>query len=423
MIQTIKDVEKFFTDRRNIGIKLGLQRVEALLHDTNHPEKKLRAIHVAGTNGKGSTIHYLQQALRASNYRVGVFTSPSFTGITGHFLIDGEEIKVEEMIHILNRLLPYIHKLDRKNEHPTEYEILTVIGMIYFSKHADIALIETAMGGREDTTNCFIPLLSIITNVSMDHTAFLGETIAAITEHKAGIIKKNRPVIVGKINEVGRAIIEKKASTSDAPLYMLHEAFTYKQQKNVPHVQFIANEHNIPFTLTMQGEHQIENASLALMALNVLEQHQIRIDWEKAVNAIEKTTIIGRFEQISKTPIIILDSAHNVASIEAFLQTVEKQYKHREKALLFAAFKDKQLAEMVTLLTQQFKMITFTTFAHERAAEKEHFRQIYNENEMTYNKSWQCELRNIINDESETVYFITGSLHFITLVRQWLLNP
>src|SRR5690625_1443011 len=151
MFDTINEIEQYFIKRREFGIKPGLERVHKLLKKMGNPEKKLKAIHVAGTNGKGSTIQFLKNALVEQHYEVGLFTSPSFSGLAGHFLINQQQIKEDDIILFMNRLFPSIEKLDEVGMHPTEFEILTVLAFLYFKeKRVDFALIETGMGGRED---------------------------------------------------------------------------------------------------------------------------------------------------------------------------------------------------------------------------------------------------------------------------------
>ena len=217
-MNTIKEAEDFLNSRKQYGIKPGLDRIQALLEGMNHPENYLQSIHVAGTNGKGSTIAFLSHALIQNGYRTGIFTSPSFYGLKGYFLLDENFIEDDIIVHELNLLLPYIQELDRQGNAPTEYEILTALAFLVFKDRADITLIETAMGGRFDTTNVVHPLLSIITNVEMDHMNFLGNSVSEIAFHKAGIIKNQVPVILGKTKEEAFQVIQQEAEEKKAPL-------------------------------------------------------------------------------------------------------------------------------------------------------------------------------------------------------------
>src|SRR5699024_7769817 len=199
MFYHLEEVNRFFENRRYLGIKPGLSRMNQLLTYLDNPQKRIKAVHVAGTNGKGSTIHFLKNALIKNGHEVGLFISPSMLDVTGYIFKNNKRIAEETLISILNEMFPIIQQMDESDMHPTEYEIITAIAFFLFVRHVDIALIETGMGGREDTTNCVNPLLSVITNVSLDHTTFLGNTLEKIAYHKAGIIKNNIPVILGEI--------------------------------------------------------------------------------------------------------------------------------------------------------------------------------------------------------------------------------
>src|SRR5699024_5704352 len=191
MFINFQDIEEFMNSRRKFGIKPGLKRMNYLLDRLHHPERYFKSIHVAGTNGKGSTIQFMKKALMANGHRVGVFTSPSLSGLTGHIWCNGQKIETREWVSLMNDIYPIITELDKKGIHLTSFEIITAIVFVYFSKHVHIALIETGMGGRFDTTNCLDPIVTIITNVTRDHTRFLGKSLADIAYHKAGIIKQN----------------------------------------------------------------------------------------------------------------------------------------------------------------------------------------------------------------------------------------
>src|SRR5699024_11277362 len=169
--------------------------IRMLLDNLDNPKRKFQASQVARTHGKGSTIHFIKQALMANGYRVGWFTSPSFTGLTGHIFLNQQPISEEEWMTIFREIYPIIDKMDQQNNHPTNFEILTAMAFVFLTRGTDLVLLETGMGGKEDTTHCIVLLLSIVTNVSKDHTGFLGDTLTEIASHKAGIIKTETPVI------------------------------------------------------------------------------------------------------------------------------------------------------------------------------------------------------------------------------------
>src|SRR5699024_8638115 len=224
------EAEVFFNHRRNIGIKPGLERIKELLDRLGNPERELNVIHIAGTNGKGSTIHFLNAALRENDYQTGIFTSPSFTGLTGHILLNGEPIEVGEFIKILNVIYPAVIEMDHSDRAPTEFEILTALAFVFFSKNGEIILIETGMVRRFDTINVVQPLISNITNIAMDHTEYLGETLREIAFHKAGIIKNHAPVIIGSMEDDALQVIKNEALKNEVDYYILGENFLIYNQ-------------------------------------------------------------------------------------------------------------------------------------------------------------------------------------------------
>lgn len=427
MFYQMKDVTLFFKKRRHLGIKPGLSRMNQLLIYLNHPERQLKAVHVAGTNGKGSTIHFLKNALIESGYKVGLFTSPSMSGLTGHILIDHTPIESETFIKMLNEILPVIQKMDQEGNHATEFEILTALSLMYFARYVDLALIETGMGGREDTTNCVKPLMSIITTVALDHTAYLGDTLEKIAAHKAGIIKDNIPVILGEMQSRVLPIFEKEAKEKQAPVYRLTNDFTYDRLQTSEQGQsFIWHDKqkSVEVQLMMQGFHQVINSSLALKALVLLDERSLVIDWEQALTGIKRTRLAGRFELISRQPDIILDGAHNPAAMQTFLDTVESLYADREKYLVFGAFKDKAIDKMIEQCIPYFKSITLTSFDHPRAADQAIWERYAARKKVSITLDWKHCVSSLLNkkESDAALYFITGSLNFVTQVRHYIKN-
>lgn len=419
MFNYFHEVVSFFTERKSLGIKPGLERVQELLRLLDNPQDKLKAIHIAGTNGKGSTLYFLKNALQENGYHVGVFTSPSFAGLTGYMFKDDQAIPEDTFVDICNLVYPYVIQLDEQDMAPTEFEIITVVAFVYFSRQTDIILVEAGMGGREDTTNCFQPILSIITNVALDHTAFLGNHLADIAYHKAGIIKKGAPVIVGEMDQEALRVINKEVQQQKTKSYRMGNEFTYKNLNNGNHFFFKHQDVQIDAAICMYGVHQIKNASVAIMSLLSLKRAGYLVDMEKALSGIRHTQVSGRFEVVREHPVIILDGAHNPAGVAAFLNTVHQSFANREKHLVFAAFKDKDLKTMLNQLQGQFSTITFTSFDHPRAAKAVDL-PITNEVE---NKFYQADWRQVIDlilAQRTGYYFITGSLHFITAVRHYL---
>lgn len=423
MLENMDQVEAFFYNRKKYGIKPGLDRIKKLLNKLDNPQNKIKAIHIAGTNGKGSTLNYIKSALIANQYKVGVFTSPSMTGLTGHLFVNDQMIEEDFFINIMNTILPSIQQMDEQGFHVTEFEIITVVAFIYFSKIADISLIETGMGGLEDATNCVNPMISIITSVSLDHTTYLGNKIEQIATHKAGIIKSNIPVVIGKMQSSVETIILQETRSKNAPLFKLGDEFTYSNievKQEGENFIWHDEETNLHVILKMSGRHQVENCSVALKAVNMLREQGYSIKWDAVQTALRLASIPGRFEPIYNDPTIILDGAHNPAGIETFLNTISSHYQYAEKHLLFGVFKDKDLDQMIGQCIPHFKSITLTSFEHERSAGMDELTKYSTRENIQVVNDWEEQLSNILNHSTDpnSVYFITGSLNFISQVRE-----
>ncbi|WP_067727274.1 bifunctional folylpolyglutamate synthase/dihydrofolate synthase [Oceanobacillus damuensis] len=421
MFTTFQEVEAFFDSRKSLGIKPGLDRMNNILQQLGNPQRNIQAVHIAGTNGKGSTAQYIKNALEANGYQVGVFSSPSLSGLTGHILLDGKEIGEEAFKDLCNEIYPVIKQMDAADLAPTEFEIITVIAFIYFARYSDIALIEAGMGGREDTTNCIQPILSIITNVAKDHIGFLGNTIAEIAYQKAGIIKSGVPVITGELVEEALPVINLEAEKRKTTVYRFGADFTF-EKRNDNYMIWTNGQRKAVTKLRMLGKHQCKNASIAFMALEKLSDAGYAMSSKKAADGIGNTTLAGRFEMVSREPAIILDGAHNPDGINAFVNTVEEYYGEAENHILFAAFKDKELKKMLERMETSFSSITLTSFNHPRAADASELGDLveYAENKKVA-ANWERAVDEILENKSGN-HFITGSLNFISLVRTYILN-
>ncbi|GAB4073289.1 bifunctional tetrahydrofolate synthase/dihydrofolate synthase [Barrientosiimonas marina] len=424
MFDQYQQVEQFLQKRRQYGVKPGLERINKLLYLLGDPENNIQAIHIAGTNGKGSTVHYLKKALMANGFHVGAFQSPSLTGYTGHITLNDTSIPETAFVYYANIIYPVVERLDAVNHHPTEFEIITAMAFLYFADTTDIALIEAGMGGRADTTNCFMPLLSIITNVSWDHTAFLGKTLDAIAWHKAGIIKGNKPIIAGEMNQDARSVIEQEASSQNAPLYLADEAFHYKTaNSNGSELAFnwLSNAGDqLEITLPTAGVYQINNASLAVMALVLLKDIGFQLDMQVSARGLAETRIPGRFEQMHTRPAIILDGAHNLGGVRAFTTALQYHYADADKHLIFAAFHDKDLKNMLDELEPYFSSVTLTTFDHPRAASLEQLQNNSHHQAQQAVQDWRKAIRDMSSARENDCCCITGSMQFIGMVRAYM---
>lgn len=419
MFSSMQALDSFFENREKIGIKPGLARMEYLLKSVGDPEVGLQAVHVAGTNGKGSTVTYLASILIEAGYQVGTFTSPSLTNRQAMIQLNGQPISEDLYLAYANQLVTEIEALNKANNPASNFEIIVAIAFQFFAEHTNISVIETGMGGLEDATNLLDPIVSIITSIDYDHTVFLGDTIEEIALHKAGIIKPNKPVVVGQMTDQASSIIKKAALERNAKLDQLGDTFQVIWVENRPYYK--DDLQMIPLQLRLLGEHQFLNTALAIKTSSILKELKFQITDNQIKAGIRQAHLPARFEQIYDHPVIIIDGAHNKESIAAFVKTVQKYYQEVEKTLVFAAFKDKPIVDMLKLLEPHFDQIIFTSFEHERAEQAERLFEISSHSHKDKNDNWQELLDQLVTEKAEKrVTFVAGSLDFVGKVREYI---
>ena len=330
--------------------KPGLERISELCRALGHPEDKLRFVHVAGTNGKGSFCSMLDSVLRAAGYRVGLYTSPYILEFGERMRVDGKNIAPEVLAEITERVKPIADAMEDK---PTEFELITAIAFEFFaSAGVDVVILEAGLGGRLDSTNVIKdPLLSVITGIALDHTAILGDTVAAIAREKAGIIKDGAPVLFGGEDEDAEAVIREVASERGSKFFKVDYAalaicnfslggsiFTYK------------NFHNAKIKLL--GEYQPRNASIVIDAVNILRSRGLKIDDDAIYEGLSKAEWHARFEILSENPLVIFDGAHNPQGIESAVKSIESYFGKRKVFAITGVLADKDYQRIATSLAR-----------------------------------------------------------------------
>ena len=410
----------------------GLERMVELLALRGNPHLKLKVIHVGGTNGKGSTIAFLKNMLEKLGLRVGVFSSPYLIHYTDQISINGESIP-EARLEAL--MADYQSLLEREKglalQGTTEFEIITAIAYDYFaSEQVDVAIMEVGMGGLLDSTNVCQPILTGITTIGLDHVALLGDTLEAIAEQKAGIIKQGIPLVTGRIAPEALAVIDRIAEGKDA------SRFAYGTDYQVSHQKSVATGEVFDYTSVVRqgrfqtgllGLHQIENAGMAIALLDTFCQEDGR---ELASNhvlaqALEETSWPGRLEIVSRDPLMILDGAHNPHAIKALLATLQERFADYHKEILFTCIKTKALEDMLDLLgAVPDTELTLTHFADSRATDESVLEEVAKSRNLSY-QGWQDFLEQKLTDkkeEKQTVRIVTGSLYFLSQVRAYLME-
>ncbi|GGF06777.1 bifunctional folylpolyglutamate synthase/dihydrofolate synthase [Halobacillus andaensis] len=412
--------------REKFKVKPGLVRMEWMLERLQNPEKSLNAIHVAGTNGKGSTVSFLRNLLEAQGYTVGTFTSPYIIRFNERMSINGLPISDYELIDLVELVKPLVDELrESKIGEPTEFEVITIMAVLFFKqKGVDFALFETGLGGRYDSTNIIHPILSIITNIGKDHTAILGETYKEIAYQKAGIIKKDRPVFTCVKQEDALQVITEEAAKQGAPLSVEGKDFFLKHVAHTSDGEsfyFRIDDYSSPLMVTgMKGVHQIYNAGLALGAMEQLRKLGYLVQQDFYADAIQSTTWPARFEIVQKNPAVILDGAHNQEGTEALVQTLKAHFPDRSIYLLYAAVQDKPIEQMLNQLKPIVKEAWFTNFQFPKAMKARDIAEISSINTSYVAEKQEEALQQIMDKlTEEDVLVISGSLYFISDIRKY----
>lgn len=408
------------------GIKPGLKRMEWMLDKLGHPEGRLKTIHVGGTNGKGSTVSFLRHALEEAGYCIGTFTSPYIETFEERISVNGVPIEEEALVNCANIIRPLVEELAESDlGSPTEFEVITTIGFLYFATIAkvDLVIVEVGLGGRLDSTNVITPLISVITSIGFDHMHILGNSLEEITSEKAGIIKENCPIVSGVSQAKARAIIREKAKQTSSPYYQLGEDFTQLLIESTEDKQVFEyqSSHKRVITLTMQGPHQRENASVAIAVLDLLKSKGFAVGERELTRGLQKTTWLGRFEKISNHPLIVLDGAHNKEGLASLANTLMQHYPDKKYRFLLAATKEKDMKVLLEPFSEMNANFTFTSFDFFRAAEAI---TLYDQSTIAvsqkrYHENWETafdeEMKMLDN---RTMLIVCGSLYFVSTVRK-----
>ncbi|MDV3426531.1 MAG: bifunctional folylpolyglutamate synthase/dihydrofolate synthase [Bacillota bacterium] len=355
--ETMEYIHSFY----KFGSKLGLTRIERLLKKMGSPEKSIKIIHVAGTNGKGSVVNILGKILEEEGYKVGVYTSPYLEYFEERIKINGESISKSDLSSLITRIKPLIDEVVSEGfDSPTEFEVITAAMFLYYKEKAvDYAVVEVGLGGRFDATNVITPILAIITSVSLDHMNILGNTISEIAFEKAGIIKKNVPLCLYPESREAEAVILKKAAEMEAEVYKVSDEYNFlgiekSDGKYYQSFSMKIDGQDEIFTLSLLGQHQIKNCMTAIEAALVLNKmgHSIRLSSVK--KGAKNTVHNGRFEILKDNPKVIIDGAHNMDGVVNLVSSVKKYFRWRKLILIAGILKDKEFEEMV----KQFSSIS-----------------------------------------------------------------
>ena len=394
------------------AIKPGLEAIESAMHKLGEPEKQLNVVHIAGTNGKGSTLAFIEGMAREYGLSVGKFMSPCIVDVHDQIQIDGRSIPSEQMDRIFRQFAE--SGLSGKL---TDFELLTAVAFLYFAEQKpDLVLIEAGMGGREDSTNVVTPIVSVIPSIALEHTNFLGNTLTSIAYHKAGILKENRPAVIGEMKEEVTEVFEKEAIQKNVPLIKFGTDFFVLKNEGTEAFEYPLVQLNISdLQRQLLGKHQGHNMALAITAfLEVLKKFELPLDVQKIRTGVNNASLAGRFEQIR--PNLYFDGAHNPASIRSLVDTVKEHFPTKRIEFVIGLLADKDVTAILRLLEEVGDAIYFATVHNDRAMQA-----------MTLFESSHAKEKQIIDDVNEflkrpvkedTVRIVTGSLYLLSEIRR-----
>ncbi len=355
------------------GIKFGLEIEQALLEKLGHPHLKIPCVHVAGTNGKGSVCAMIESVLRAAGCKTGLYTSPHLVRVNERIQVNGAAIADSELQEVLNRVVGSDDALVKQGNRPsTFFELLTAMAFDYFKQSGvDIGVLETGLGGRLDATNVVVPVVSVITRLDIEHTAYLGNTLEEIAAEKCGIIKPGRPVVSIEQDEEALAVIQRIATERGSRLILANESVTVRRISQAWSGQKIkiqtANADYPQALLPLLGKHQLENCMLAVAALEcVAEECGVPMDGQAVATGLENVCWPGRCQVLSEKPVVLLDVAHNPNGARALAGCLKELKKKKDMALIAGLLGDKDCRGFVKALAPLTKKCWAVPIHNER---------------------------------------------------------
>jgi dihydrofolate synthase/folylpolyglutamate synthase len=365
------ETREYIKNTAKFGANYGLSRTQKILEFLGNPEKKLKCIHVAGTNGKGSTTAMITEIIRDAGYKVGMYTSPFLMDFEERIQVDGKNISKEDLCEVVDELSKAVENVIALGyEHPTEFEIITCAAFLYFyKKGVDYAVVEVGLGGRLDSTNVIDPLLCVITSISYDHMNILGNTLKDIAFEKAGIIKKNKSVILYPQEAESEKVVETVCKENNCDLIKVssNSASFIKVQDNFQYIDIRTERDIYHIKLSLLGKHQLLNCSTAVHCIEQLMNLGVKVTKENIENALSKVIWMGRLEVLQDKPTVVIDGAHNIDGIKNLSESIETYFKYDELVLILGILADKEVESMVELIAKKAKKVITVTPNSDRA--------------------------------------------------------
>lgn len=428
MKMTYEEAMEYIRSVGMFGSNYGLDRTYRLLELLGNPQDKLKLIHIAGTNGKGSTTAMISKILRGMGYKVGMYTSPYLEEFEERIQINGINIPKDRLVEELQQVRTAVSRvIEEGYEHPTEFEIITVLMFLYFcNENVDYAVIEVGLGGRLDSTNVITPKVSVIASISLDHTNLLGNTLGEIAGEKAGIIKEGVPVVLYPQKKEAEEVILKTAESKKCKVYSINKNdgnlknIDYDNITQKVEVKGLNEVYSID--LPLLGAHQILNLCVAINTIEVLcKEEGIRCEKKVIEESLKDVKWIGRLETLNKKPLIVIDGAHNIDGIKALTQNVKKYFKYDKMYLLLGILADKQVREMIEEITPMAEKVFALAPHNDRAESSENLKneiKTINPNVEAFD-DYETAIQQAINEaQEEDLILVSGSLYMIGDMRK-----
>ena len=405
--------------------KFGLERIRTVMEALGNPQNRLRFVHVAGTNGKGSTCVMIESALRAAGQRTGLFTSPHLAEPTERIRISGRPVSAERFASAFNRVHTAVETLLAAGAidfHTTYFETVTAMAFLVFAdEQADRVVLEVGLGGRLDATNIVRPELCVITPVDFDHEAFLGKSLESIAAEKAGILKRGVPAVFARQRTEAARALDQRAAELEIPVVRTESWAVHDVELNPRGSRFLlsrSGDRHLSVVCTLAGEHQVENAITAAVALLRLGIPESAI--ERGIASVQWP---GRLERVSERPEIILDGAHNPAAARAVAAYIDRFYRRRRVRLIFGTMRDKSIAEISGILFPRAEQVIVTAPRQARAFSPEAIREIAGHPSLSVAPTVEDALERALKAASDDdAVLVTGSLFLVAEARAILVG-
>lgn len=353
------------------GIKLGLERISHIAERLGNPQNKYKIIHVAGTNGKGSVCKFSASILNSGGYKVGVYLSPHLQRFSERIVVDNKEISENEFVLLVDKIKPIVNEMIKNDCTPTFFEIVTAIAFQYFSnKGVDFAVIEVGLGGKYDATNIVEPVVSVITNITLEHTDILGKTIKDIALQKAGIVKDDVAVVTAAKRDALK-VIKNVAKERNASVYVVDERRWKRTYCGEEGQEFVVKGDLTDYSVktSMLGKHQGENIALAIVSIENLQMNGVYIPEASIIDGVAKAANPGRLEIVKHEPLVLLDGAHNPDGMRTLRMTLDEDFEYDKLILVLGILSDKDIPSMLSIIVPVADTIVVTKSHNSRAYE------------------------------------------------------